>query len=106
MYWSTQEKVVFGIVFLIVFVFQISSIIILKSPRCPVERWDILLIPLNVLIFLAMVAYAKWVWGKKTWFQAFLKVILYEIILITLVALPLIIGYCKEFTVLLGSESR
>lgn len=92
MYWSIQEKVVFGIVLLIVFVFQISSIIILKSPRYPVERWDILLIPLNVLIFSGMITYAKWVWGKKTWFQAFLKVILYEVILITLVALLWIIA--------------
>ncbi len=78
MYWSKQEQLVFSIVFLIVFVFQVSSIIILRGPRYPVEKWNIVLIPLNILIFLGMIPYAKWVWKGLTWFRAFLIVILFE----------------------------
>lgn len=75
MYWKSQEKVVFHIVFLIVFVFQVSSLVYIKHLE---PKLQILLIAFNALFLYGMIMYAKWAWKNWNIGQAILKTLITE----------------------------
>ena len=81
MYWTSQEKAVFGIVFFLMFVFQISSFLIFRESSSDGRS---LLIGFNLVALFGMIFYAKWVWKITSFIVAVKKVTMYEIIFATL----------------------
>jgi hypothetical protein len=79
MYWEIQEKIVFYLVFVVEFAFQIATIFTWKYMDI---RGQIFIIALNSLFFYGMIIYARWVWKKAKFLQAFRKVIETEMIFI------------------------
>jgi hypothetical protein len=79
MYWESQEKIIFYLVFLVVFTFQISTFFVLTYIEI---LGQILFIAFNSLVFYGMIIYARWVWKKINFLRAFKKVIITEMIFI------------------------
>ena len=92
MYWSKEEQFVFALVFLIVFFLQFSSTIALKAEPYPVDKSVIVLIVTNIILFVGMIPYAKWVWKGVTWLRTFLIVILFEAVFVILAVVSQFIG--------------
>ena len=84
MFHKYQEKIVFHLLFLLVFVLQVFSYLMIQS--YDEIKYQILFIVLNLIVFYGMIAYAKWVWKKPNLKQAFLKTITIEIIFILILA--------------------
>jgi len=82
MYWSIQEKVIFSIVFFVVFCVQITTVLIFRDISSIAQY--VLIIGFNLLAFLGMIYYAKWVWKLKVFLTALKKVIVYEVVFILL----------------------
>jgi len=76
MYWKIQEGIVFGSVVFLVFAIQAASIFLLKDST--INLWSALLVVINILIFLGVILYAKWLWKKINYLQAFIKVVKLE----------------------------
>jgi len=91
MYWNKQEQVVFNIILFILVVFQISTFFMLKSAETAF-RDSIILVSLNVMLFLAMIPYAKWVWKTPSYYKAFLQVAKRELIILGLSAVGLFLA--------------
>ena len=90
MYWYFQEKVVFNIVFFIVFVLQISSLFTIRDIGYS-STYGIAVIIINIIVFLGMIKYAQWIWKKVNLLKALGKIIKYEaIFLFGLIVLVLI----------------
>ena len=79
MYWPIQEKIIFSIVFSLLFCFQLSSIFILKEYTSVSLIAEVIL--LHLIAVLVMIYYAKWVWNLKSFSASLKKVILYELAL-------------------------
>lgn len=79
MYQKNQEKIVFHIVFFVVFIFQVSSVTSLKYADIKLQT---LLITINLIFFYSMIMYARWVWKGIKFFQAFLKTVRAETVLL------------------------
>ena len=91
MYWNKQEKVAFDIILLILVVFQISTFFMLKSVETTFQN-SIILVSLNVMLFVAMIPYAKWVWKTASYHKAFLQVAKHELIILGLSATGLFLA--------------
>jgi hypothetical protein len=87
-YCRYQEHLVFIILMAIVFIFQISSIAILKYMG-GIEF--IFLISLNILIFWGMIRYARWIWRKISFHTALSRVVLIEFFFAILFAILFIV---------------
>lgn len=96
MYWNKQEQFIFDIILFILVVLQVSTFLVLKSGM-EIPQYSLILMSLNVLFFLGMIPYAKWVWRTSTYLKAFLQLAKHEVILLVLVVLVIL------FTVLLNS---
>jgi len=72
MYWKIQEGIVFGSVVFLSFAIQALSIFLLKDSIT--NLWCALLVVINIFIFLGVILYAKWLWKKINYLQAFIKV--------------------------------
>ncbi len=79
MYSRNQEKIVLHLIFFVVFIFQINTPISLRYAEI---KFQLLLIALNILFFYGMIMYAKWVWEGIKIFQAFLKTLRAEVVLL------------------------
>jgi len=80
MYWSIQEKVIFSIVFFVVFCVQVTTVLIFRDISSATQY--VLILGFNLFVFLGMIYYAKWVWKLKAFLTALKKVIIYEVIFI------------------------
>lgn len=85
MYWDKQEQFVFDIILFILVGFQISTFFILKTYETNLQN-GIILVGLNLMLLLAMIPYAKWVWKTESYQKAFLQVVKHELILLGLSA--------------------
>jgi len=81
MYWNQQEKVVFGLIFFLVSCIQIV-IVYTFIKELHTEISGFFVIGVNLILFIGMLYYAKWVWKLKTVISAFKKVVIYEVIVV------------------------
>jgi len=88
MYWNIQEKLVFYLLFLIVFAFQISSFIVLRYEEFLIHLF---LIAMNILFFFGMTWYAKWVWKDGKFSRALKRVIATEFLWIMIIGIYFIL---------------
>jgi len=88
MYWSKQEQVVFDIVLFVLVVFQIGTFLNLNAG---ISVSGVFFVGLNVLLFMLMVPYAKWVWRTASYGAALLHVVKHEIVLLSLTILGIIL---------------
>jgi hypothetical protein len=91
MYWNKQEEVIFDIVLFILVVFQILTFFELKAGG-DLLQYSIILVGLNLLFFLAMVLYAKWVWKMTSFQKAFVRVAKHESFILGVMGLGIILA--------------
>jgi hypothetical protein len=91
MYWNKQEQFIFDIVLFILVVFQISTVSMLKSEETDFRN-GIVLVGLNVMLFAAMIPYAKWVWKSASYQKTLLQVARHELIILGLSVLGVLLA--------------
>ena len=74
MYWNKQEQFVFDIVLLVLVAFQVFTVFILKAGSANLQ-YGLVLAGLNVLLFAAMMPYAKWVWKTPSYRRAIFYIV-------------------------------
>lgn len=90
MYWNKQEQFVFDIILLILVVFQVLTFFAMIS-RTDTPQFTLFLVGLNLLFFVAMIPYAKWVWKTPSYHKAFLQLAKHELLLLGLSILVIIV---------------
>lgn len=80
MYWPIQEKAVFIIIFLIVFVMQMVRMFIFREK--PSTGLIVMIAAFNLAALVGLIYYAKWVWRPVSVLAAFKKVILFEVVFV------------------------
>ena len=91
MYWSKQEQFVFDIILFVLVLFQASTLFILKTQEMALQN-GVFLVGLNLLLFFAMIPYAKWVWKTTSYQKALLQVAKHEIVLLLIGVAGMLLG--------------
>ena len=85
MYHKDQEEIVFGIVLILVALFQIVSFVVIFFISIKLS-YCLILIGINIISFFGMVKYVQWLWKESDFFGAIKKTIKYELILASIAA--------------------
>jgi len=91
MHWNKQEQFIFDIVLVVLVVFQIFSFFMLMTQANALHD-AVFLVGINVLLFLAMIPYAKWVWKTPSYRKAFLQLARHEFFLLGLIIVGIIVA--------------
>lgn len=81
MYWKKQEQYVFNLILFVLVFFQFTTVTIIKETDL---QTGIILVGVNLLFFVAMIPYARWVWKLGSYRKSLVKVCKHEIILVSL----------------------
>jgi hypothetical protein len=92
MYWKQQEKVIFAIILIMLWIFHISSAWAIWSSGT-ITSIEGVLIMLNLAGSVALIFYAQWVWKPITLFQACCKVVHYNGMCLLLVGMVCALRY-------------
>lgn len=96
MYWKFQEEIAFKIVLFVVFVVQVASVVEVWTAQHSAVLYALALLGANILLFWAMIKYAKWVWTYIHTRDAVRLIVKYEaVIVVTIVGLVLIAKFIK-----------
>ncbi len=91
MFWNKQEEIIFDIILFILVIFQALTFFALKSD-IEAPQYSLIITGFNLLFFLAMIPYAKWVWKSSSYQKAFLQLLKHETILLGLVAIGILLA--------------
>ena len=89
MYWSKQEQFIFDVILLVPVAFQIATVSLYVGNL--LEN-GILLVGINLILLIAMIPYAKWVWKIPTFQKAFLQVVKREMIMLGVIGLGILLA--------------
>jgi hypothetical protein len=90
MYWNKQEQFIFDIVLFTLTAIQMATIFALKA-KAVTSGEGAIFAGINVILFMAMIPYAKWVWKITSYQKAFLQVVKHELTIIGLIAIGVLL---------------